>query len=179
MKKISFRIGENEKKVLKYIGLGLLIYVGLGSPKMPQALLSIIKKRGQKGLRKLLKNLEKKRYINLGGEKIKLTKKGKTLLQEIAVSEIKFSKPDKWDGLWRLVSYDIPEVSKKFRDLFRNILERNGFCKIQESLWVFPYECKEEIAILAKQLNLSPYVVVMTTDHLPNQKEMVDHFGLK
>lgn len=178
MIKHRFRLGENEKEIIKCIGLGLFVVASVVMPTLPVAVQPIIKMRGHKGFRKLLKNLEKKRYISLGGEKIKLTKGGKALLRNIRISELTFERANSWDGVWRLVSYDVPEIYKKDRDLFRSVLERNGFRKIQESLWVFPYECKERIAILAKDLGLSSFVVVMTTDHLPNQEEMLENFDL-
>ena len=58
------------------------------------------------------------------------------------------------------------------------ILERNNFYQTQKSLWVYPYECKEEIAVICKNLNILPYVIVMTTEKLPNEEKMVAHFGL-
>ncbi len=171
-------IGENEKEIIRYIGLGLFIAGSFVIPNLPVALQPIIKMRGNKGLRKMLKNLEKKRYINLGGEKIKLTLRGRKLLNKIYLSEITIKEPKKWDGNWRLVAYDIPEIYKKSRELFREILERNGFYQIQKSLWVHPYECKEEIAVICKNINILPYVVVMTTEKLPNESDMIDHFDL-
>jgi len=180
MRKIrkQFRIGENEKEIIKYIGLGVLVVASFALPNLPIAIRSIEKMRGNKGLQKLIKNLKNKNIIYLGGEKIKLTKQGKKLLKEIYLSEIEIIKTKKWDGIWRLVSYDIPEKYKKSRNLFRLILERNNFYKIQESLWVNPYECKEEIAVLANDISITPYIIVLSTDHLPNQKEMEKYFGL-
>lgn len=173
-----FKLGDNEKEIIKMIGLGLFVIASIALPNLPIALQPIFKMRGSKGFQKLIKKLKNKNIIYLGGEKIKLTKKGRELLKEIYLSEIKIVKPKKWDGVWRLVSYDIPEIYKKSRDLFRSVLERNNFYQIQESLWINPYECKEQIAILAKDINISPYVIVLITNHLPNQEEMEEHFNL-
>lgn len=178
MKRRRQIIGENEKEIIKCVGLGLFVAASFVLPNLPIALQPILKMRGNKGLQKLLKNLEKKRYINLGGEKIKLTSKGRMLLSEIYFSEITIPKPKKWDGNWHLVAYDVPEIYKKSRNWLREILERNNFYQIQKSLWVNPYECKEELAIICKKLNILPYVVIMTTEKLPNEEEMVRHFSL-
>lgn len=172
------KLGENEKEIIKMIGLGLFVVASFALPNLPMALRPIMKMRGSKGFQKLLKHLRDKDVIDLGGERIKLTAKGQELLKKIYLSEIKIVKPEEWDGIWRLVSYDIPEKYRKSRDLFRSVLERNHFFQIQESLWVNPYECKEEIAVLAKDIDLTPYVIILVTDHLPNQKGMEEHFGL-
>src|SRR3990167_2508641 len=123
-------IGKNEKIIIRCVGMGLFVVASFAFPNLPIALQPIFKMRGNKGLQKLLKNLEKKRYITLGGEKIKLTNQGRKLLKEIYFSEITIPKPKKWDGNWRLVAYDIPEIYKKSRDYLREILERNDFCQI-------------------------------------------------
>lgn len=173
------KFGINERKIIQGIGIGVLAFAALTSPNLPRVLLPILKKRGQKGFSKILKQLEEKRVVYLSGDKIRLTKKGRKLLDEIYLSNFKITKTDKWDGLWRLVSYDVPEKYKKSRNIFRKVLENNGFIQIHKSLWVSPYDCKEEIAVFCKNLNMTNDVIVMTTDHLPNQEEMIEHFGLK
>jgi hypothetical protein len=176
-------IGENEKEVIKQIAVGLattgFIASSLVIPNLPVALQPILKMRGNKGLQKLIKKLKNKNIIDLGGEKIKLTTHGQKILREIKISEITINEPESWDGNWHLVAYDIPEKYKKLRQWFRELLEKNGFYQIQKSLWVHPFECKEEIAIICKELNILPYVVIMKTDKLPNEEKMIDRFGLR
>ena len=133
MKRRKPIIGENEKEIIKCIGIGLFVVASFAFPNLPIALQPIFKMRGNKGLQKLLKNLEKKRFITLGGEKIKLTNKGRKLLKEIYFSEITITKPEKWDGNWHLVAYDIPEIYKKSREYLREILQRNNFYQIQKT----------------------------------------------
>ena len=171
-------MGENEKKVLLAVGVGLLVLTSFALPNLPAAIGPILKMRGNKGFQSLLKKLRKKRLIDLGGEKIKLTAKGKKMLEDIELADLKLTKPEEWGGIWRLIAYDIPEKYKKSRDFFRYILEQNDFYQIQKSLWVHPYQCQQEIAAVAKNLNLSPYIIVMETEKLPNEKEMQSHFNL-
>lgn len=173
------KVGINEKEVIEYIGLGFVLLAAFTSPNLPRVLIPLIKKRGIKWIRKLLKQLEEKRVVYLSGEKILLTKKGRKLLNELYLSNFKIIKTNKWDGKWRLVSYDVPEIYKKSRDIFRRVLENNGFYQIHKSLWVSPYDCKEEIAVFCKNLNMTKDVIVMNTDFLPNQNDMIEHFNLK
>jgi len=178
VKKRKFKLGDTEKKILVAIGLGTFVISSLALPNLPVAINSIVKLRGNKWLQNTLKNIKKKGLINLGGEEIKLTAKGKKMLREIEISDLHLTKPKEWDGIWHLVAYDIPEKYKKSRDFFRYILLRNGFFQIQESLWVHPYQCREEIAVLAKNINLTSYVILMETKKLSNEKDMQDRFGL-
>jgi len=103
------KFGNNERKIIEYIGLGFILVAALTSPNLPRVLMPLVKKRGIKWIKKLLKQLEDKNVVNLSGEKIQLTKKGKKLLNEIYLSNFTIIKNEKWDGLWRLVSYDVPE----------------------------------------------------------------------
>ncbi|OGD56734.1 hypothetical protein A2V71_04295 [Candidatus Berkelbacteria bacterium RBG_13_40_8] len=177
-RRIRIKIGEREKEIIEMIGLGTLVIASFALPNLPIALRAISKIRGNKGLQRFLENLEKKNVIYLGDEKIRLTKKGKDLLRHIQIAKIKIQKPKKWDGIWWLISYDIPKTHNRERDYFRSMLKRLEFCQIQASLWVYPYECKQEIAVIAKELNVSPFVIAMATDNLPNQKEMENYFNL-
>lgn len=173
-----FRLGHVEKDILAVTGLGVLALASLAAPNLPIVIQSIVKLRGNKWLNKKLHEMKKKGLIDLGGEEIKLTAKGKRMLEDIELSELNIATPKRWDGTWRLVSYDIPERLKKARDFFRYVLEKNGFRQIQESLWVHPYPCKEEVAVLAKNINIARYIIVMETDKLPNEEDMQDHFRL-
>lgn len=59
------------------------------------------------------------------------------------------------DGIWKLVTFDIPEKQKKVRAVLRAKLKALGFKKWQNSLWVSPYRLDEEVRgeldILAKR----------------------------
>lgn len=176
--KRKFRLGDNEKEIIKLIGLGVLAVSSLALPGLPMALKPFMKSRGENGFKELLEKLSQKKIVDLGGEEVKLTARGRKLLREIELVEIKISKPDKWDGVWHLISYDIPNTQNKDRDHFRSVLKRWDFYQIQASLWVYPYECKEEVAVIAEYLKISDYVVMMNTDYLPNEDRVENLFDL-
>lgn len=177
-KRRKIKLGDNQKEIIKCVGVGLFVIASIALPTLPMALQPILKMRGKEKFQRLLKELEKKRFIEFHGEKIKLTAKGRKMLDEIQVSELNIQEPKEWDGFWHLVSYDIPEKYKKSRDFFRRILENNGFLRIQESLWVHPFPCEEEIAITIKKIDLFPYVITMKTEKLPNEKKIQRLFQL-
>lgn len=180
MKKIihKIRIGETEKKIIIAIGLGLLVASVIVFPALPIALKPFLKRRGKNEFKKSLKRLEGKGVIYLAGDKIKLTKRGKQLVQKYAIEQIQLNKPKKWNGLWHLVSYDIPNEKKQERDWFRFTLKRLDFKQIQESLWVHPYECNEEIAVVAQNLRIAPYVAVMVARTIPREDKIREYFGI-
>jgi len=180
-RKRIIKIGENEKELIKIIGLGLLtvgiVAAAIALPGLPMALKPFLK-RGQKNFRKEVKKLKKKGVIYLGPDEIKLTKRGKELLKLIEISEIKIEPPKKWDKLWRLVSYDVPKTKNKERDWFRRLLINLEFTKIQDSLWAFPYECAQEVSVIAQSLGISPYVVLMQARTVPGEKKILERYYL-
>lgn len=44
-----------------------------------------------------------------------------------------------WDGLWRLVVFDVPESHRRSRDELRRVLALQGFGKLQRSVWLTPH----------------------------------------
>ena len=82
----------------------------------------------------------------------------------------------KWDKKWRVVIFDIPEKRKTSRDILRHKLVRMGFEKIQESVYVFPFECTNQISTLAEQLLITKNVLIMISDIIQGEEEIIDHF---
>jgi len=117
--------------------------------------------------------------IYLSGEKIVLSKKGQQIFKQLQTEEIIFPVDENWDGVWHLVCYDIPEKYKKQRDLFRCKLKQAGFKEIQKSLFVYPYNCKQEIAVISENFHISPFVAYLNTDYLPMQEKLIHDFNLK
>ena len=91
--------------------------------------------------------------------KFELTKKGKELLRGYEFYNLKTEHPKKWDGKWRFIIFDIPEKSRYARDIFRDKLKNLGFFMLQQSVWVYPYECKKEIDFILEFLGLRSYVL--------------------
>lgn len=179
MKKV-IRIGKNEKEILEAVGLGALVLSALLVPGLPMALSPLMSssKAGKQNAKRSIKRLEEKDLVYLSGEKIRLTKKGRDLLKRIQAEDITIERPEKWDHIWRIVAYDIPEDEKKERDFFRTKLEQLGFVKVQESMYAHPFDCVQEIAVLAQTLGISPYVLYLNTAKLPRQTDYIIRFNL-
>ena len=63
-----------------------------------------------------------------------------------------------WDKKWRIVIFDIPEKLKKVRETLRYHLKRLGFMKLQHSVFVLPFECRNEIEYLIEFYNFRKFV---------------------
>jgi len=67
-------------------------------------------------------------------------------------------KKEKWDGKWRMVAFDIPDSHRKGRNALRYRLKMGGFYEFQESIFLYPYDCKKEIDDFVKLFKLEKYV---------------------
>ncbi|MDP2909550.1 MAG: hypothetical protein Q8N69_00545 [bacterium] len=94
------------------------------------------------------------RYGFIGKKKIDgkkvfyLTEKGKNaIIKKILLNK---GRGKDWDGKWRSIIFDIPELSRKDRDFLRRELQFIGFEELQKSVWVFPYDFERELNTLLK-----------------------------
>ena len=109
-----------------------------------------------------IKRLNNKRFIELiekgGNIHIKITANGKNLLKRFDYDDLELLKVKKWDKKWRLVIFDIPEKKKKERNALSEKLKDLGLYHLQESVFVYPYDCQNEIDFICEFLFVSRYV---------------------
>lgn len=172
------RLSNNQKEILKVIGKSVILASAIFAPNIIQVLRPKNARERYKHKRTIKKLFDDK-IIFLFGEEIRLTKRGRELLGIIQNEDITIMPKDEWDGVWHIVCYDVPEFKKAARDYFRAKLAESGFKFIQDSLWVYPYGCKEEIAIIAQNLGIAPFVAYLNTDFLPQQERLIRYFGLE
>lgn len=80
----------------------------------------------------------------------------------------------KWDGIWRLVSFDIPEKEAKLRKWLRKKLKELGFGMLQESLWLIPHDLGQVFEEFIEHENLKDYIVIWEGKRIfgENEKEL-------
>lgn len=91
--------------------------------------------------RATLSRIEKKGYVKRVSEKrgvlFQVSKKGEELLETLSL--IIPEKEKRWDGKWRLVSFDIPEEEHKARRELRQELKKLGLGRMHRSVWISPH----------------------------------------
>lgn len=176
--------------ILKIAVGGAFVLVSITSPCfLHQIAKNYFKDKSKKDLyvrAKRLRELEKKKVISfkeLGGGKIKieLTHKGKLLVREYSLDNLKLNKPKIWDKKWRVIMYDIPDYHKKARDAFRHKIREMGLYPIQKSVWVSPYDCMPEIEFLCAifDININSHVYQIITTSIPGERAIKKWFDIK
>lgn len=67
----------------------------------------------------------------------------------------------RWDRLWRMIPYDIEEVSRWQRNRLREKLYQLGFRQFQKSIYLSPHPIEEELSDFLKGLKLQGKVLVV------------------
>lgn len=80
--------------------------------------------------------------------KITLTPKGERLAGYMQIDKLEIKRPQKWDGFWRLILFDISNLKTQKRNAFRGILREVGFIPLQKSVWAHAFDCIAEIELL-------------------------------
>ena len=101
---------------------------------------------------------------------------GKQVLQKYSYKNLKINRPTKWDGKWRIIVFDVPEKLRASRDLLRNKISQMGFYQIQKSVYTYPFECSKEIVFLSEQLLISKYVLIMISDIIQGEQDIIENF---
>ena len=108
-----------------------------------------------------------------------LTEKGKLKALEGKIDELEIKIPKTWDKLWRVVIFDIPEEKRRARDVLRERLKKLGFLELQKSVFIFPYECKDEIEFVVEIFEIRKYVRYLVVKEITNEEELLLKFKLK
>lgn len=153
-----------ERVLLKYLGFevkGKIVY------RMRQALQRLEKK----GL------LKRERIAQ--GWTATLTDKGRSYAEKLHSAErIKIRVPRVWDEKWRIVIFDIWERRRGVRDKLRIILKKAGFRKVQDSVWVCPYDCEELVTFLRADLRLGQGILYIIAEGIENDSKLRQLFKL-
>jgi len=115
-----------------------------------------------------------------GKQYARITESGRKILGfEQEKAKLKNTKKRRWNGRWRVVIFDIPERRRRTRDRLRIVMQEVGFVRLQDSVWVFPYDCEDFITLLKAELKIGVAILYMVVEQIENDKHLRVHFGLK
>lgn len=180
------------KFLLMFIGIGAISIVGATLPGLVK-MIGLFNRDGRKfkkkypreKVRRSLSYLKHKKLIEIIKEKngkllVKLTNKGKNRLAEYSIDTVGIKKPEKWDGKWRILMFDIPVHPNRYnyaRNALRNKVKELGFCQIQKSVWVYPYECEDELLFIAEMFKVQNYIEIMTAEKILHEESLRKKFS--
>ncbi len=91
-----------------------------------------------------------------------ITEEGKRRLSAVIP---KYDEVRIWDGRLHLVTYDIPEKRKTEREMLRIYLRRLGCGKLQNSVWIMPYNPIDVLRTYIEEKQLSGTIIISDLGH--------------
>jgi len=192
--RIVARAKGNRRVPLQTIILGTLcvtgvLAVGLVAPKVLGLFeyLNPISRRNtmrfNQRITQALLRLERNGLIHVTGEgrkrEIHLTQQGEEKTDALYAGAYVIPLPVRWDGKWRTVMFDVPERRRAVRDKLRAAMKSLGFVRLQDSAWVYPYDCEDLVALLKAELKIGFSVLYLVVEHIENDKFLRQEFGFK
>lgn len=113
------------------------------------------------------------------GKRVRLTEKGKHELARMVARNPDTRIHKRWDKRWRMVTYDINEKRKVVRRKLQELLHAFGFYKLQNSVWVYPYDCEALLILLKANYKIGGEVLYAVVEKIENDQKLKDHYGLK
>lgn len=161
--------GKSLTREILFIAIaGPVLLSSLFAPNAVQILKPLLKWRknwdkiDRRRINEAIKRLNQKKLLELiekGGELyIKITANGKQLIRNFDYDNLELPKSKKWDKKWRLVIFDILKKQNKERRAFSQKLKNIGFYPLQESVFIYPYDCRDEIDFICEFLSISRHV---------------------
>ena len=180
------RLGPKAKKILLLLEAG----IALSLTRRPDVYFSILKraakewkKINERNLRDTIRRLYKSKLIDYKENEDKtvtivLSNKGRKKILKYDLDKIQLKKPLRWDNLWRLVAFDIPEDKKQGRNALVEKLKELDFYPMQKSVYIHPYECKDEVDFITEMFELAPYVRFLRVKDIDIELDLKNRFHL-
>ena len=130
-------------------------------------------------IQKKISYLKKSKYFTFKNNKFYLTPWGRVELIKTVIRKRK-DKKFEWDGKWRGVIFDIPELSRKDRNFLRRELKWMGFVELQKSVWVVPYDIEKELKTLLKlwEMDFRGDIRFLIIDNIEKDGDLKEYFNL-
>lgn len=179
--KKKIRFSNLQKIVLKTVVTAGVLSVALVAPNVIGAMakLGIIPRRRQSEyVRSCASKMVEKGLLKYNGKFYESTSQGKRLLCQWQFADFRLQKPRRWDKKWRVVIFDIPEKKKSIRERIRHLFKQAGLRCLQDSVWVYPYDCEDILTLLKTDLGVGKNILYLIVDELENDKWLREEFDL-
>ncbi|MDO8517750.1 MAG: hypothetical protein Q7S26_00455 [bacterium] len=170
-----------KKIVLNTVAVAGVLSIGLVAPKVLGAMgkLGFLPTKRQKEfIRASRERLVRHGLLRYEGKLLRLTQKGEAVLRSLEFRDFVSKKPKRWDGKWRVLIFDIPERQRALRDKIRITLFKIGFVRLQNSVWLYPYDCEDLITFLKADFKVGKNLLYLVVDALEYDLPFKKKFNL-
>ncbi|MDF7826444.1 PaaX family transcriptional regulator C-terminal domain-containing protein [Pontiellaceae bacterium B12227] len=100
-------------------------------------------------------------YQSTGGSvpKLFLTESGQDQIPDYFSPEKFWNR--RWNDIWYMLVYDVPEVDRKYRNILRSFLKRMRMGCLQQSVWVTPEDIRPDFDDLTQTANVDAFAYLL------------------
>ena len=172
-----------QKIILESVKLAGLIGIATVAPNVLGAMKKmgfITHPRQIESIKRSRDNLIERGLLENKNGQLKITNGGKRYLFKCLSlgDNKKLNAHKKWDKKWRVLIFDIPETRRFDGDNIRHSLVSIGFMRLQDSVWVYPYNCEDLISLLKADTETGEDVLYMIVEAIENDEPIKKYFGL-
>ena len=135
-------------------------------------------KRQHEFIKSSRQRLVRQGLLEYRGRTLRLTRRGRRALEMLELRDFKMRRPKRWDRKWRVLIFDIPEKRRGMRDKIRRTLVSMGFSRLQDSVWVYPYDCEDVMTLLKADFNIGKDLLYLIVDSIENDRYLRRGFNL-
>ncbi len=171
-----------KKALLSIVATAGVISVALVAPNVLGAMRKIgipLQSSDSSAVARARRRLVAQGLLVYEGSRLRVTPKGESALRMFRLKDYATKRPQRWDGRWRVLIFDIPEHRKVLRDKVRHSLREIGFQRLQDSVWIYPYDCEDFITLLKADFKVGKDVLYMIVDELEYDAPVKKLFGFK
>lgn len=178
---IRTRSNDLQKIILGTVAAAGVLGIALVAPNVLKSMYDLgflPRQRQDEYTRSSASKMVKKGLLAYDGKRYRLTADGERMLHRWQMIDSKLDRPKRWDGKWRVMIFDIPEKLKGKRNALTRLLRQGGFRRLQDSVWVYPYDCEDILTLLKTDLGVGKYVLYMIVEELENDKRLRQEFAI-
>ena len=179
--KEKVRRRDLQKLILETVLDAGVLTIALVSPNVMKAMnkLGLIPKHRQSEyISSSASKLVKRGLLYFDGKRYEMTSKGESLLRKWRFADFKLQRSRKWDKKWRVIIFDIPEKKKNIREQVRTLFAQAGLRRLQDSVWIYPYDCEDVLTLLKTDLGVGKNILYLIVDELESDKYLREEFNL-
>lgn len=180
----AYKRGELGVDILRLVGAGVKLGAIIVAPNVAQVIdyLDPEGRAERNRIWKAIKYLESKERIRIteedGTQILILTKQGKQKLDEAMIWELEILPQRRWDKKWRIVMFDFPQHRTAAHKSFRARLVELGFLPYQQSVMIYPHECREEVFAIAHWFEVGDRIRYIVATEINDARKYAKEFRL-
>ena len=172
---------EVRKIILETVRAAGIISVAIIAPNVLGAMAKVgLIPHGRQGeiVRRSIDRMYAQGLLRHVGSSLALTREGERSLRKLQLKTFRMNTPLRWDKKWRILVFDIPERQRRLRDGIRRTLLANGFVRLQDSVWIYPYDCEDWVNLWKAELRVGKELLYLIADTVEGDSGLKRKFNL-